>query len=275
MAFDAKVWELFLAAPNDTDAELTFAYKTIADWNAAHTKRNKLILLPRHWTRDKAPNFTEHPQRGIDTALLQEADILVAIFRNKLGQGTRHEIEEYMQTKKPMLVYFCTGAVPRAAAESSVELADFKKKYENNNFYKEFTDAANLGQQFSHDLTLLINETHTESPIQPKHNGLVLESPPKSELNAEAEALLLEASNDPSGIIVHVKYLGGEIIQTNNKVLNNEKDARDCAKWCKALQILQHHGLIEPLGYKGENFKLTSDGYDAADKIKVKGSPIP
>ncbi len=269
MGFDAKVWELFLAAPTDSNTELDFAFKAVSQWNAANAKPKQLILLPRHWNKDKAPNFAENPQKGIDKQLVQQADILVAILRNKLGPGTRHEIEEYRKTARPMLVYFCTGDVPRDAAESSLELAGFKKNCEDLRFYRNYTKAEDLLNQLSHDLALLINETPTGSQARPIHDQ------PVRELSTEAEAILLEASNDSGNNISYFKYQAGGVIKTNNKELNNGKDNRECARFLRALRKLEEDRLVESVGSQGDAFKLTVEGYEAADKIKAKRSLKP
>lgn len=84
----------------------------------------------------------------------------------------------------------------------------------------------------------------------------------------EARVLLKEASRDPSGSIIHARFLGGETaIQTNRKNLVPSNVRREVAKWEQALKELVDKGLVVERGNKGEVFELTHAGYQAADLI--------
>jgi hypothetical protein len=84
----------------------------------------------------------------------------------------------------------------------------------------------------------------------------------------EARLLLKEASRDPRGAILHVRFIGGTEIQTNGKNLISSNERRDIAKWEQALEELTVKGLVVARGVKGELFELSNIGYQVADTIE-------
>lgn len=86
------------------------------------------------------------------------------------------------------------------------------------------------------------------------------------ELSAEAK-LILKTAVTGGGQIVHIRYQGGEAIQANGKSLIPDQDARTIARWVGGLEDLQRRRYIKDLGYKGEVFEVTREGYEAADAV--------
>ncbi len=89
------------------------------------------------------------------------------------------------------------------------------------------------------------------------------------ELSPEARVLLKEASLDPHGHILHVRYIGGTDIQTNGKNLIPSNERREVAKWEAALEELTYKDLLVERGHKGEVFEVSNLGYQIADMIEL------
>ena len=70
-----------------------------------------------------------------------------------------------------------------------------------------------------------------------------------------------------NGYILHVEYIGGTRIQTNDKSLVNGNERRSIAMWEAALRELENNGLVESADHKRQVFKITRAGYDVADKL--------
>lgn len=87
-------------------------------------------------------------------------------------------------------------------------------------------------------------------------------------ISDEAKQLLLEASLDPSGYILKIRYMGGAEIQTNGKNLTPDNNPQSIAKWEHALEELLENGFVEERGGKGEVFAVTHTGYSYADNLK-------
>jgi hypothetical protein len=103
----------------------------------------------------------------------------------------------------------------------------------------------------------------SEQPIQP---ALETETG-VTELLPEARILLKQASLDPTGAIIHVRFIAGTTLQTNGKNLIPSEDRREVAKWEHALKVLTERGLVVARGDKGEIYEVTNEGYQVADLI--------
>lgn len=88
-----------------------------------------------------------------------------------------------------------------------------------------------------------------------------------ADLSNEAKTILLEAAAG-DGTIMHLKHLGGEMIQVNGKSLIPDKNQRTIALWQGGIEDLSRRRFIKDVGYKREMFQVTREGYEAADEIK-------
>ncbi len=91
-----------------------------------------------------------------------------------------------------------------------------------------------------------------------------------SELSNEAKAILTVAAKG-DGLIMHLKHLGGELIQTSGKSLIPDADARTIARWVGGLEDLRRRRYITDVGHKSEVFKVTREGFEAADQLGTDG----
>ena len=93
---------------------------------------------------------------------------------------------------------------------------------------------------------------------------------PTFNLSKEARVILKEASNDPSGVVMLVRYMGGTSLQTNGKSLITEENSRrQTALWEDGVRQLVSENLLIERGYKGEYFELTKSGYEVAENISL------
>ena len=87
-----------------------------------------------------------------------------------------------------------------------------------------------------------------------------------TKLSEEAKAIL-KAAADGDGIIMRMRYLGGQVIQAGGKALIPDQDPRTVASWVGGLEDLQRRRYIKDRGYKGEVFEVTREGYKAAAEL--------
>lgn len=88
-----------------------------------------------------------------------------------------------------------------------------------------------------------------------------------AELSAEAKTLLMTAAKS-DGRLSHLRHLGGELIQAGREALFKGNDPRASALWTGGIEDLRRRRYITDVGHKGEIFKVTREGYEAADKLK-------
>jgi hypothetical protein len=91
-----------ISAPGDVpDADIQTVTRTINRWNVTYGSAFGAVVLPLHWELHSAAEHGVRPQASLNTQLVDEADIVIAIFWNRLGtatgeaeSGTVEEIEE-------------------------------------------------------------------------------------------------------------------------------------------------------------------------------------
>lgn len=265
-----------IASPSDVVQERAIARDVSNEWNAIHARTRSQVLLPVGWETHVVPAMGDRPQSIINKQILNDADILVAIFWTRLGSstgkaasGTVEEIEEHIATGKPVLIYFSRTPVTLDSVdpEQYSALADFRKSLQSRGLYQEFDDAADFQSKFSRHLSQTINNDFPL--VQPESSEAVVSSPipPDVGLTPEAAQLLKAASKDRGGRIMVIRHLGGTLVQTNGNSFAREGDARSLALWEGAVTELEHEMLIEARGYKREVFAVTSRGYQVADTL--------
>ncbi len=94
-------------------------------------------------------------------------------------------------------------------------------------------------------------------------------------LTDEAKVLLLAACKDSGerATIMYLRYLGGIELQAGGRSFIKQGDARSAAHWKGALDELVQFGLVESLGYKGEVFEVTREGWKACDELNQTAVP--
>jgi hypothetical protein len=111
-------------------------------------------------------------------------------------------------------------------------------------------------------------------PTQPARRGIAdLHRVPRpsadsEDLSPKEIELLWNATKDPRGEILHSRTLDGEGIRANGSHFLKDADARTGAEWLGALRSLDDRGFIEPLSDDSDFFKVTADGYAAADQLQ-------
>lgn len=155
--FPATVLKVLIATPDDTAEEVEAIMKSLHSWNSRRAEAEGVILLPRHWKSDAVPLMNSNgPQSVIDSQLVDDADIVIAVFDSRLGtatpdavSGTAHEIERTAEAGKPVHAYFSDEPVNRRNADPDelARLNNFRAEMEANNLLGVYVDPTDLGHQ--------------------------------------------------------------------------------------------------------------------------------
>ena len=87
-------------------------------------------------------------------------------------------------------------------------------------------------------------------------------------LSSEARTLLVEASQDSSGLLLCIRLDVGFFVHTNGRTFGEEGQPRSQASWKQAVGDLERHGLLESRDDRREAFAVTALGYQVADVLK-------
>lgn len=118
MAFDAKIFKVLIASPGDVGDERNVIPEIINEWNAINASISKVVLMPIKWETHSSPLLGDRPQAIINKQLVKDCDILVGVFWTRIGtntgvsiSGTAEEIEQFVEMKKPVMLYFSQALV--------------------------------------------------------------------------------------------------------------------------------------------------------------------
>ena len=88
------------------------------------------------------------------------------------------------------------------------------------------------------------------------------------ELNPKEIELLVLAARDPAGQLFRVRMANRERLSIGSHSFLDDNNSRNRAEWTGALENLVSFGLFEIVGQKGEFYRLTASGYEAADLLE-------
>jgi hypothetical protein len=100
-------YDILIASPSDTAVERDVVSECIRDWNSVHALGG-IHCRDMRWELDSVPAFGERSQAILNKQLVDHADILIGVFKARLGtatgvsqSGTIEEIERCHKVGKP------------------------------------------------------------------------------------------------------------------------------------------------------------------------------
>ncbi len=173
-------YDILIASPSDTGAEREIVAECIREWSSAHSSHSAITCHDLRWEIDVTPSFGERGQQVINDQLVDRADILIGIFKSRLGKptgaaqsGTVEEIERFVAANKPVMLYFSTGSVPRDHDPEQLALVkSYEQSISGKAIYKPFSDEHDLRRKVSRDLSATMAKIISTEPQPPRQNGL-------------------------------------------------------------------------------------------------------
>lgn len=160
-------YTVLLSAPGDAAHECEIADEELQKITRTHSGEIGIEFYPTDWRRDSRADSGDEPQKLLNKQIVENADIILAIFRERFGtptsqygSGTEEEIMLGLEMGKTVLVYFWepeNGFVLKDSAQFA-KIAELKKKLQAKTVYKSFADDAKLGNLVRHDFTKLLFE---------------------------------------------------------------------------------------------------------------------
>jgi hypothetical protein len=268
-----------IASPGDVQVERNVAREVVHEWNAIHSHSTKILLQPIGWETHSTPAMGYRPQAIINKQLLQNSDLLVAIFWTRLGtptgeapSGTVEEIDKHLAAGKPAIVYFSSVPVRLESVDEQQygALKEFRNECERRGLVETYESPTEFRNKFARHLASTVNDhQHFKISSPMPVNSLLsyqnhLDIP---QIGKEATELLLEASKDPQGCIMRLRHVQGIDVMTNGRSFVEQGNSRSRATWEGAVDELAVKGLIKDVGDKGEIYELTRNGYDLAELL--------
>ncbi len=279
----AVVFNVLIASPSDVTEERDVVTSAIYAWNAAHHPTAGIMLNPVRWETHSYPASGDRPQAIINKQIVESGDILIGIFGHKLGtptgtaqSGTIEEIEEFRKAGKYVALYFSTAdAAPNADRDQLKALEDYQRERQRDTLYGTFRTPDELRLRVMQHLPRIVAEVSgggevltsgTDKPSY-RNNGAPSPLSQSDDLSPKEIELLWNAAKDVCGELLYTRTFDGESIRTNGRQFLENVDARTGAEWIAAFRNLHERSLIEPLSLDSDFFRLTGEGYRAADDL--------
>ena len=254
-----------IVSPSDISEEREIAKSVLYRWNELNSRFHNIVFSVLGYDINAHADSGVHPQESLNHQLLEQADLIIAIFWTKLGtptteysSGSVEEITKHIQQGKKALIYFSSKQVSPSGfnSEQYKKLQDYKKSIQGCTFYKEFSSEDELEKMLWAEIQLIANELEAEEIIiqnQPAQTKVQF-----SEMEIEVLKIMKERNTLQLLPMIGGTNVGGYLI----------KDQRQLAEIQEAIDSLEDRGFIKATSYKRNLFDLTASGYRICDQIK-------
>lgn len=274
MSYQATVLKIMLASPTDVSQERQVTRLVINEWNTIHSEDRRIVLMPVGSETHSSPEMGNRPQAIINKQILKDCDLLLAVFWTRLGSptgaaasGTVEEIEEHIAAGKPALIYFSSAPVRPDSVDNNqyTALLEFKESCRKRGLVEDYENLEEFRSLFARHLAQTIIRNFANDAVDEIDLKLPISRGPV--ISEAAQELLIEAVQDPQGVIMRLGTMGGDLVQTHGRSFVEHGKPRSEARWRGAVDELHQSGLVEDRGGKGEVFFVTDAGYQAADLL--------
>jgi|GEM_PF-3038632 len=273
MPYLAKSFKVLISGPTDVSSDIEYVKNAIYEWNSINSGKSGIVFLPLHWRTNTAPKLGKGgPQPIINKQLTDRADLVIALFRSRIGtetdsyiSGTVEEIYEVKNSGKIVSVYFIDDQtkVSELDLEQLKKLREFKENLQG--LYYEVEDTNKLESDLKRHLSILIDteEYFSDSELSDEE-GFQIKYTFDNDLTELESNLIVEASYDRNGSIIVATSKDGLSISTNNKSFLDGGTGKDRAKWENSIDKLESLSLIESKNINNTVYNLTEIGYEYA-----------
>lgn len=263
--FQANCYNVMIVSPSDISEEREIAKDVLYRWNELNSRFHNIVFSVLGYDINAHADSGTHPQESLNHQLLEQADLIIAIFWTKLGtptteysSGSVEEITKHIQQGKKAHIYFSNKIIdPRKVdAEQYKNLQKYKNEIRGKTFYKEFSTEEEFRKILEDDIQLFSNElVEHNSENRTKVNNTM-------QVTISDKEIEILKSMEDDGELQYIQFVDGPNL--NGRTIDNPREA---AKIKEAINKLESYNLIEDIGYKGELFRLTAEGYRACDEI--------
>jgi hypothetical protein len=163
------------------------------------------------------------------------------------------------------MIYFSQQPVrPDSVDDSQYKaLLEFRTECQSSGLIDFYESLAEFREKFARHLALTIQREFSKlsGPSPAPSQTRILE------VSDDAAELLREAVQDSMGAVLRLITAEGLGISTNKKRMNERGDPKSEARWDSALRELIHLELLVQSDSKGEVFRVTHAGYNAAERL--------
>ena len=160
-----------ISAPGDVSAEdIETVMRTIARCNVIYGRQLGAVAVPIHWELHSAAEHGVRPQASLNTQLVENTDIVIAIFWHRLGSdtgeaasGTVEEINEAQKHGAYVAILQCASDVDARQVDpaQAEKLRDFFDRIRPESLVLPYADDGELAQRVDAILTRAVTRSAT------------------------------------------------------------------------------------------------------------------
>jgi hypothetical protein len=159
--------KLAICGPGDVKKEIHIAQEVVTEWNLQHGEISGYWLKHQHWSTDSHPDLSDRPQGIINKQMIDDSDLIVAIFWSRFGtptgtadSGTEEEIRQGVKLGRKVMVYFSDlEPIPSTADRQQLErLWNFRQELQHTGLCWRFSSRDQFRREFARHLALKLNE---------------------------------------------------------------------------------------------------------------------
>jgi hypothetical protein len=267
-----------IASPGDVQTERNIVREVVHEWNATNSASRKAVLLPIGWETHSSPLMGAQLQAIINWQVLEQSDLLIAVFWTRLGtptieaiSGTVEEIEKHIAAGKPAMIYFSSAPVALDSVDRDQydALTAFKKSCQSNGLYEMYESPSQFQDKVRRQLSQTLNSNpYFTNLLSTSSSSTTASAVLTTVPNLSREAgELLKAAVASGGDIMVLAFLGGSAVQASGRNFVEPGNPRSRAIWEGAVDDLEQQGFVQSSDPKRQVFRVTRDGYDAADLL--------
>lgn len=182
MPFSAQIYALLFSSPGDVSKDVEFAAGAVQRWNVIYGKEFGANVMPLHWSTAAAAEFGVRPQQSLNDQLVEQADIVIALFWHRVGtdtgkaaSGTVEEIEEAYRRGAQVAVLRCVKPIaPTDVDHEQIEkLNAYLQSIRDRALILEYEDTDSLRQRVETILTRTITASSAQAAAESERASTV------------------------------------------------------------------------------------------------------
>ena len=176
-----QIIRVTLCAPGDVSTELNIVSQEIEEWNRLNWDATNCGIKLRYWRTDAVPDLSERPQGVINEQLIDDSDLIIAIFWSRFGtptgvaaSGTEEEVRRAVSKGIRTFLYFSRlEPIPADAdSEQLSKVENFRTEMISKGLAWSFQSRSKLREDFRKHLSEYMHEKissfRTRAPVRRK-----------------------------------------------------------------------------------------------------------
>lgn len=175
MPYSAQIYPLLISSPGDVSNDARLVANAAHRWSVIYSRNFGTNVLPLYWASHAAAEYGVRPQEALNKQLVEQADIVIALFWHRLGtetgeaeSGTVEEIEKAYERGAHVAVLRRRRHIPSGDLDpdQAKRLDVYLDSIRDKALILEYSDENDLRQHVETILTRVVSTSATKAEVQ-------------------------------------------------------------------------------------------------------------